>query len=202
MTPMATRAVPSFGFRFTREQFWDMHERGYFDGKRVELVGGEVVEMPAQSNEHYGTIEEVRDVLAAAFGGGYWVRAQGSLDLSPISVPDPDVAVVRGDRRSFGADNPTSAVLVVEVSDSRLAYDRTTKASLYAAAGITDYWIVNVPDRQLEVRRDPHPDAAAEFGHSFKTLTVLKPGSTVTPLALPNTAIAVDRLFYWGGDPS
>jgi Uma2 family endonuclease len=190
-------AEPDARFRFTIEQFWEMYERGFFDGKRVELVGGEIVAMPAQSNEHFGTIEEVRDVLAGVFGAGFWVRMQGTLNLAPHGVPDPDIAVVPGDRESYrGRGNPTTAFLIVEVSVARLAYDRWTKASLYAAAGIQEYWIVNIPDRQLEIRRNPQPDSTQDFGFGFGSLTTLKPGDTATPLALPNGVVSVERLFY------
>ena len=111
-------------------------------------------------------------------------------------VPDPDIAVVRGDPDNPADDNPTSALLVVEVSDSMLSYDRNAKASMYAAAGIADYWIVNIPDRQLEIRRNPQPDSTAEFGHSYGSLTTLKPGDTATPLAAASGVVPVDRLFF------
>jgi Uma2 family endonuclease len=195
MSVMTKPPVLPARFRFTPEQFWDMHERGYFDGKRVELIGGEVVEMPAQSNEHYGTIEQVRDVLEGVLGTGFWVRMQATLDLSPLGMPDPDVAVTPGPRQRGRKSNPTTAVLIAEVSDSRLIYDRTTKASLYAAAGISEFWIVNVPVRQLEVHRDPQPDAAQEFGYGYASISVVKPGDMVHPLAAPNEAVAVADLF-------
>jgi len=183
-------------FRFTRERFWEMHERGFFDGRRVELIGGEIIEMPAQGNKHGATIERVQRVLEGVFGTGYWVRNQLTLDLSRYGVPDPDIAVVVGDRDHPGDDNPNTALLIVEVSDSRLRYDQVIKASLYAAAGIADYWIVNIPDRRLEIRRDPRPDAAQEFGYGYESLTTLEPGKTATPLAVPNGVVPVDRLFF------
>src|SRR5581483_9607614 len=183
-------------FRFTCEQFWEMCERGYFVGKRVELIGGEIVEMPPQGNKHGATIRRVERTLEGAFGPGFWPRNQMTLDLSPHGVPDPDIAVIRGDPDNPADDNPTTALLVVEVSDSMLSYDRNAKASMYAAAGIVDYWIVNIPDRQLEIRRNPQPDSTAEFGHSYGSLTTLKPGDTATPLAAPSGAVPVDRLFF------
>lgn len=190
--PTADEARP---FRYTTAQYWQMHDLGFFDGVRHEFIGGEVIEMPAQSNEHYGTIEEVRDVMTALFGPNYWVRMQATLDLSPHSLPDPDVAVVAGPPDRKAKTNPTTALLVIEVSNSRLWSDRTIKASLYAAAGIKDYWIVNIPDRQLEIRRDPQPDATQEFGFGYASLTTHKPGATVSPLALPGSTVRVDRLF-------
>ena len=182
--------------RITRDQYVRMCDTGIFNGMRVELIGGEVVEMPAQGNKHGATIHRVQRVLEGVFGPGFWVRNQLTLDLSPHGIPDPDIAVVRGDPDQPSDDNPTSALLVAEVSDSMRSYDRNAKASLYAAAGIADYWIVNIPDRQLEIRRNPQPDSAAEFGHAYGSLTTLKPGDTATPLAAANGVVPVDRLFF------
>jgi Uma2 family endonuclease len=172
-----------------------MSELGYFEGKRVQLIGGEVIEMPAQGNKLGATIHRIQRLLEGVFGPGFWVRNQLTLDLDPHGIPDPDIAVVRGDTDQPGDDDPTTALLVVQVSDSMLSYDQNAKASMYAAAGIADYWIVNIPDRQLESRRNPQPDSSAGFGHSYGSLTTLKPGSTATPLAAPNGVVPVDRLF-------
>lgn len=197
MSATAVLVTSATRFRFTTQQFWEMAGRGFFDGRRVEFIGGEVIEMAAQSNEHFGTIEEVRDVLAGVFGPHFWVRMRGTLNLAPLGVPGPDVAVVAGSRDSFrGKGNPTTAVLIVEVGDARLAYDRSTKASLYAAAGIPEYWVVNIPDRQLEVRRSPQPDATQEFGCGYGSLATLRPGDAATPLAAPSGVVPVDRLFF------
>jgi Uma2 family endonuclease len=182
--------------RFTRDQYFQMCETGLFNGMRVQLIGGEIVEMPAQGNKHGATIHRIHRLLEGLFGPGFWVRNQLTLDLSPHGVPDPDIAVVRGDPDQPSDNNPTTALLVVEVSDSMLSYDRNAKASLYATAGIADYWIVNIPDRQLEIRRAPQPDSTAEFGHSYGSLTTLKPGSTATPLAAASGVVPVDRLFF------
>jgi Uma2 family endonuclease len=196
MTTMTQAPEPPARFRFTSDQYWDMCERGFFDGKRVELIGGEIIEMPSQGNKHFATIDRVRRIMERVFGSGFWVRAQGTLDLDPKGIPDPDIAVVVGDPDNPPDDNPTTAVLIVEISDSHLTFDRTIKASMYAAAGITDYWIVNIPDRQLEIRRTPQPDATQEFGHGYASLTTFKPGDTATPLAAANGVVSVDRLFF------
>lgn len=182
--------------RITGDQYVRMYEAGIFSGIRVELIGGEIVEMPPQGNHHGATIRRVERTLEVVFGPGFWARNQMTLNLSPHGMPDPDVAVIVGDPDHPPKDNPTTALLVVEVSDSMLSYDRNAKASMYAAAGIADYWIVNIPDRQLEIRRNPQPDSAAEFGHAYGSLTTLKPGDTATPLASANGAVPVDRLFF------
>ena len=73
------------------------------------------------------------------------------LALDALSEPEPDVSVVPGSWRDYDTDHPQSPVLVVEVADATLAFDRDDKASLYARAGVADYWIVNLPDRRLEL---------------------------------------------------
>lgn len=178
---------------FTAAEFWKMYELGFFNGQRVELIGGEIVAMAAQSNLHAVGIDLIRCALEAAFGTGFWVRAQNSLDLSPLSVPDPDIAVVIGSPLQFRGQraNPTSALLIVEVSETTLWEDRGRKASLYAAAGIPDYWILNIADSVLEVRRDPRADATQEFGFGYATLTTLTADDFATPLAAPTARIAV-----------
>jgi Uma2 family endonuclease len=179
----------------TREEYYRLCEEGWFDGRHVQLIGGEIVEMAAQKNFRRAAIDLTRDALVLAFGPGYWIRAQGTLDLSPLSCPDPDIAVVPGSPRGCSQKNPTSALLVAEVSDTTLAYDRGPKASLYAASGIADYWIVNLVDRRLEVHRDPVPDPAEPFGHRYQNVTHLLPTDTVTPLAAPQASLAVADLL-------
>ncbi len=120
--------------------------------------------------------------------------AAAPLDLTLSSEPIPDVFVVPGKPRDYTA-HPTTALLIVEVSDSTLSHDRNRKGSLYAAALIQDYWIVNLVDRQLEVYRVPVPDAAGVFGFTCSQRTILAPGATVSPLALPQAQIAVTDLL-------
>jgi Uma2 family endonuclease len=177
--------------RWTAEDYYKLCESGVVRGRRVQLIDGEIVEMAAQHNVHLAAITLSEDALRAAFGSGYWVRVQGSLDLSPLSVPDPDLAVIVGSARNYTVNNPTTALLVVEVSDTTLYYDRRPKGNLYAASGIADYWIVNIPDRQLEVYRDPVADPTAPFGFRYDNSVILAVGDFVTPLALPSGRIAV-----------
>lgn len=197
---MSARMAPEPGQQrrlFNREEYYRLSYEGYFNDERVELIGGEIVTMAAQGNPHGLSISLTDDALQAAFGAGFWVRNQLTLDLSPHSVPDPDLAVVPGSKASYRGQkaNPTSAVLIVEVSETTLAEDRTRKASLYAAAGIADYWIVNLQNDCLEVRRDPVPDATAEFGHSYSSLATLQAGESASPLAAPAGTVAVADLL-------
>jgi Uma2 family endonuclease len=181
--------------RWTAEDYYKLAESGALQGRRVQLIGGEIIEMAAQHNVHLAAITLAQNALSQAFGAAHWVRVQGSLDLSPLSVPDPDLAVIFGTPRNYTVNNPTSALLVVEVSDTTLAYDRRVKASLYAASGIADYWIINIPDKQLEVYRDPVADATQAFGFRYDSQAVLSAHDFVTPLALPAGQIAVADLL-------
>src|SRR5437588_831044 len=182
--------------RWTKDEYYRLCDEGWFNERRVQLIGGEIVEMAAQKNWHAWAITATEKALSAAFGPSYWVRVQMSLDLSPYSVPDPDLAVIAGAFTTHRTtSNPTSALLIVEVSETTLAYDRNRKASLYAAAGIGDYWIVNLVDRQVEVYRDPVPDPNARFGWRYASETDLQPGDGVSPLALPAATLAVADLL-------
>src|SRR5262245_2313464 len=124
---------------------------------RLELLGGELVVKEPQHASHATAILLVIRALDRAFGPGWTVRPQLPIALDDESEPEPDVSVVRGAPRDY-PDHPLHAVLVVEVALSRLGFDRERKGSLYARAGIADYWIVNLPDRCLEIYREAVPD--------------------------------------------
>jgi Putative restriction endonuclease len=179
-------------------EYWAMYDRGEFAFVRVELFGGEIREWPPRSNFHACGIALIEESLESIFESEqFWVRNQGTLDLTPDSVVDPDITVVFGSKREWSKQPkcPTTALLIVEVSELSLEFDRTRKASLYAASGIADYRILNIPDRQLEIRRDPRPDATQEFGHGYASLATLQPGDFATPLALPGAKVAVADLL-------
>jgi Uma2 family endonuclease len=180
--------------RWTKEEYHRLAEMGWFDDRRVELLDGEIFEMPVPKMPHVVALDVTTSALRAAFGSGYWVSPQAPLDLTLTSEPIPDLFVVPGKARDYSA-HPTTALLIVEVSDTTLSHDRNRKGSLYAAARIQDYWIVNLVDRQLETYRVPVPDAAQPFGFTYSQRTDLVPGDTVSPLALPQAQIAVADLF-------
>lgn len=184
-------------YRFTAAEYLRLSERGFFDDCRTEFIDGMIFELPAQSNHRAATIEILREDLVSGFGIGHWVRTRGTLDLAPHGVLDPDLAVIRGDSRRPSVPLPTTALFVIEVRDFCVIHDLTTKASLYAAHGVAEYWILNIPDRQLEIRRQPQPDAEQEFGYGYASLQTLRPGESATPLAAPNAQIPVEQMFFW-----
>ena len=179
---------------WTRGEFYRMAELGLFDGQRADLIEGEVMVLSPQNWPHASAVDRVAEALRLALPAGLWVRAQLPLNLGTSSDPESDVSVVPG-RRSDYTDHPTTAVLIVEVSDSSLDYDRTRKASLYSRAGIADYWIVNLVGHQVEVYRDPAPDSTQPYGHGYASATTRLPPAVVSPLAAPGVSLPVADLL-------
>lgn len=185
---------PPGRWHFTIDEYYQLSEQGFFRDQKVELIDGEIRVMSPMNPDHVMGICAVQAALEAIFATGHTIRIQMPLRIATASEPEPDVAVVVGHFRDFD-EHPTTAVLVVEVSDSTLAYDLGEKASLYAAGGIADYWVLNLVNNQLEVHRNPQPDATAPHGHHFADVTRHGAGSSVNPLAVPAESVDVDDLL-------
>lgn len=182
--------------RWTREEYERLGELGVLGpDERVELIEGEIFAMPPQGSPHATGIRLSLRALRRAYGEEFDVSSQLPLALGQYSEPEPDVAVVAGSARDFVKEHPSSALLVVEVSDSTLRFDRETKGSLYTAAGIPHYWLVNLVDRQLEMYRDPGPLPEARYGHGYRTRTIALPGEAVDVPAPATARVAVDDLL-------
>ena len=179
-----------------RVAYEQLVETGVFKpGEPIELIGGVLVVAEPQGSAHFTAIRLVEEALRAAFGPGWEVRVQGPVALDDESEPEPDVAVVSGTARDYRDAHPSRPVLVVEVAESSLAADRGDKGSLYARAGLGEYWIVNLVDRCLEVYRAPVPDASASFGWRYRSIQILLVGGAVAPLAAPAGAVRVTDLL-------
>ena len=182
--------------RWKRIEYERLVDKGVFEpGDRVELIDGLLLVSEPQSSPHYTAIQLVERVLSRAFGEGWNVRTQAPIALDDASEPEPDVAVVRGGVRDFATAHPADPVLVVEVAASSLAFDREHKASLYARAGRPEYWIVNLIDRVLEVRRERVPEPAAPYGWDYALVDVLGPADRVSTLGAPAIQIPVIDLL-------
>jgi len=191
---MATAEVAEPARRlWTRDEYYRMADLGLFHGQRTELIGGEVIVLSPQKHRHYAAKHKTAKRLEIAFGELYWVREQGPLQCGDLSEPEPDVSVVRGTVDDYD-DHPTHALLVVEVADTTLHFDRKQKMSLYARSGFPEYWIVNLVDRVLEVYRSPVDDDSQPFGARYNDVQRFAPGQTVAPLERPDAAIAVADL--------
>jgi Uma2 family endonuclease len=177
------------------EDYLRLGEMGFFRDHHVDLIEGVIYQMPPMLSRHAAALHLVQAAVEAAFGAGHHARIQVPLQLGTRSAPEPDVALVVGGPRAYVQAHPTTALLIVEISETSLWYDRHRKASLYARAGILDYWIVNIRDNGVEVRRRPGPDASAHYGHSYADLTTLRAGDRIAPLAAPQATVAVADLL-------
>jgi len=190
-----SRAEPSTR-RWKRVEYDRLIEAGFFrPGDPVELLGGQLIVAEPQGSGHFAAVRAAEEALRAAFGRGWEVRGQGPLALDEESEPEPDVAVVRGSFRDYVAEHPSRPALVVEVSGSSLQMDRDHKGSLYARAGVADYWIVNLPERAIEVYRDPEADPAAPFGWRYRSVATFGLDAMLFPPALPGVPVRVSDLL-------
>jgi Uma2 family endonuclease len=179
--------------RWSRVEYDRLIEKGLFEpGERLELISGALVVREPQGSAHATAIELAQDALRAAFGPGWRVRVQLPIALDDQSEPEPDLAVVHGTPRDYRDAHPSRPVLIVEVAEASLSFDRRHKGSLYARAGVADYWIVNSRSAS-SIRRSPPQGLGPTAGGTamFRLLTL----SSFTPLAAPASAIAVVDLL-------
>jgi len=182
--------------RWTRIEYDRLVEKGAFaPGDRIELLGGVLVCREPQDSAHATGVRMAEEALRRVFGAGWDVRVQLPVALDEESEPEPDVSVAPGSFRDYRHEHPARVALIVEIAESSLESDREEKASLYARAGVADYWIVNLVDSVVEVRREPVVDGMAAHGWRYASLAISRAGETVTPLAMPSAAIAVSELI-------
>ena len=181
---------------WTRKEYDELIKSGFFvEDEPMELLGGQLIVAEPKGSPHSTAVALAVEALRAAFGSGWLVRVQDPIALDAESEPEPDVAVVPGRALDYLAEHPACPALVVEVAESSLAFDRGHKGSLYARAGLADYWIVNLVDEVFEVYRGPALDRSAEFGWRYLDVQALRPGATVAPLARPDVTVAVADLL-------
>jgi Uma2 family endonuclease len=187
--------VPLTQRRWTRDEYDRLVGLGMFEGEPLELIGGELVVAEPMYPYHASGISRAEYTIRAVLPAGWIVRTQAPVALDDDSEPEPDIAVVHGYPGDHSEEHPARPVLMVEVAESSVAFDRGRKGSLYARAGIEDYWIVNLVDRVLEVYREPVADADAYYGWAYRSVTTLAPPAVVVPLAFPVVEIAAADLL-------
>jgi Uma2 family endonuclease len=181
--------------RWTRAEYDRLVDLGMLDREPVELIGGHLVVAEPHGSYHASILGAAGDALRAALPPEWLVRVQLAVALDDESEPEPDLAVVPGEWTEYRAAHPSRPALVVEVSESILAFDRSEKGSLYARAGVGDYWIVNLVDGVLEVYREPEPDPTALYGWRYRVARRLQRADVVSPLALPSVRVGVAALL-------
>lgn len=183
--------------QFSLEEYHWLIEHGFFhEDERVELIEGVLHKMSPKGQRHAACLTRALRFFNATVGDRASVRAQDPITLpDSISEPEPDLVVAR--RRDDDYVNrhplPNDVVLVMEIANSSLEYDRRVKVPLYAAAGITGYWIVNLREDLIEVYRQPtSPNAGAPFYRQHLRFTAQ---DTVHPMQLGDCVVAVKDLL-------
>jgi len=193
--PVGMTRAPLTLRRWGRAEYERLVNLGVFQGEPIELIDGQLVVAEPQGAYHASVISAAEYALRAALPPGWIVRTQMPVSLDDKSEPEPDLVVVRGRPADYRHTHPSRPALAVEVAESSLEFDRQRKGSLYARAGIEDYWIVNLVDRVLEVYRDPAPDASAVHGWRYRSVLRLTPPAVVAPLDFPSSRIRVADLL-------
>lgn len=172
--------------KLTVEEYHRLRESGYLtEDDRIELIEGALIPMAALGGRHVRCVNRSTRALMFALGDRADLSIQGSLKLSDISEPEPDIAVLKPLAEEENQDRLPEArdvLFIIEVSDSSIGFDRGEKLIIYAKAGIREVWIVNLNRRLIEVYRDPDGDL-------YRTLIVIGRDDTIAPLAFPDVVI-------------
>jgi Uma2 family endonuclease len=157
---------------------------------RVELIEGELIAMSPIGSPHSGTVNTLTRLLVMALGARGIVAVQNPVQLDDRSEPQPDFAVLkpRPDDYRLSTPRPEDVLLLIEIADSSLNYDRTVKRSLYAQHGIPEFWIVNVASKEVDVCRQP-------AGDGYASISRVGPDAVMEIERLPGTAISAAALF-------
>ncbi len=139
---------------------------------------------------HANGVRWVYEALRGAVGAQAYVDQQHCFIAAPMSVPEPDVAVLPGKLDDYLTHHPSQALLIVEVADSSLTQDRLTKAGIYAAAEIPEYWVVSRRGDHVRISANPVP---AE--RRYDVVRIARRGETIALAALPGVHVMADSLL-------
>jgi Uma2 family endonuclease len=178
--------APETPRQIRRAEYERMVESGFFDGERVELLYGVIVQMSPHGPDHDDALDRLAQELLGRLAGRARVRVQSGFAASDGSEPEPDIAVVPpGD---YALAHPDVAWLIAEVAKSSLAKDRGPKARLYAESGVGEYWVVNLVDRWIEVHTEPR-DAL------YRSIRRCLPGDVIRLEKLDGVEVAVSNIL-------
>lgn len=179
--------------RWTRADCQSLEASGLWDRERLELIEGDLISKMGKNWPHVNATALVLKWLAAVFGALYAIQ-DAPIDLSPednpTNEPEPDLTVLEHPCVTYGSaqPGPSDVRLLVEISDTTLAFDLKTKARLYARAGIREYWVVDVVGRRIVVHRDPRAGV-------YEDVTSHHAGESIEPLSAPGSSFKVDDAF-------
>ncbi len=178
-------------FMLTTQQYHLMHEAGVFpQGDRLELINGEIKTMSPIGRKHGACVNRLVTTFTQKLGTSIVLSVQNSIRLDDNSEPQPDLAILkpRDDFYEEGLPTPSDILLIIEVADSTIAYDREVKAPLYAAAGIPEMWLFDVNKKAIEGYSQP---SANGYKHIYR----YDEGDTLSMLAFPNVTFIWAELF-------
>lgn len=191
---MATTAAPPAlaptRRRFTVAEYYAMADIGILaENDRVELLEGDLIVMPPIGDWHAACVDRFTNTLPPQLQGRAVVRVQGPTRLNYRSEPQPDVMLLRwrDDFYQGGHPGPDDVLLLIEIADTSVDYDRGAKLSAYARAGIPEVWIVTRQDRRIEAHTVPAESEYANVRHAG-------PGASIAPEAFPDVILEVDRV--------
>src|SRR5262245_44778735 len=176
---------------FTVDEYYKMADAGILTPEdRVELIDGEIIEMILIGNRHLGCVNGANAAFFAAFRGKAVVSVQNPLRLNNYTEPEPDVVLLKPRQDAYRRKCPVAedALLVLEVADTTLVYDRNVKVPRYAAAGIPEVWIEDLENDVLLVFRNP-------AGNIYATGLTLKREDTLAVQAFPDVIFKIDELL-------
>lgn len=175
----------------TVEEYHKMGETGIISpDEEVELIEGQIIEKPMKGTTHSAVNKYLEKLLENSLGDAALVRVQYPVRLDNYSEPEPDIAVVKPDDLYYASHHPTppEIYLIVEIADTTLKRDTEFKANVYAKAGINDYWVLDISNRQLYVFREPTPTG-------YQNQQILSDDSSISPVAFPNITINVSEML-------
>jgi Uma2 family endonuclease len=176
-------------WRFTVHDYHRMGEAGILhEDDRVELIEGELVEMTAIGTRHFVCVNRLNQLLVGAVGDEAIVSIQNPVRLNEYTEPQPDVTVIRSRDYRLSLPGPEDLLLLIEVSDTTLAYDRNVKLPLYARAGIREVWIVDLPGGAVERYTEPSSDG-------YRSVVNTRSGEKIDTVALPGLTLTVDDVL-------
>jgi Uma2 family endonuclease len=181
--------------RWTISEYRKLGETGLFHGMKTMLIHGELFTMGMPKPPHDYALSVTYEFLRSACPAGHHVRNQLGFDIGTDNDPGPDLAIVPGVIRDYAATTPTRAVLIVEVAHTTLTIDTTTKAELYATAGVPEYWVLDLEHRQLIVFRDPQALPTGLGATAYKTHLTFGPTDHVSPQVAPQASVLVGDLL-------
>ena len=182
--------------KFTIEEYHQLVDLGFFtENDRIELIRGEIIEMAPKRTPHSVCNSILFGELYKLLGDRANVRGQEPIILSANSEPEPDVVIAQKKDDNYLSAHPTAQdiILVVEISDSTLKYDKQIKLSLYAEANINHYWIVNLADNHLEVYTNPFGDKKNQF--YYRNKSIFLPDDSIKIPNFDNICLDLKPLF-------